>query len=76
MRFSVKPIILFAFCSYFLGACNGVKFAQKFDCEKDGSCIVQQGQAVYPAQDYVVDGGKVDVLIVNDNSALMSFEQN
>lgn len=76
MRFSVRPIILFAFCSYFLGACNGVKFSQKFDCEKDGTCIVQNGVATYPGEDHIVDGGKVDVLIVNDNSASMSFEQN
>jgi len=38
--------------------------------------VVQNGKAVYPAQDYTVDGGKVDVLIVDDNSASMSFEQN
>ncbi len=75
MRYSIKPIILFAFCSYFLGACNGVKFSQTLDCQKDGTCVVQNGQATYPAQDYIVDGGKVDVLIVNDNSASMSFEQ-
>lgn len=75
MRFVIKPIVLFAFCSYFLGACSGVKFSQQLDCEKEGTCIVQNGKAIYPAQDYVVDGGKVDVLIVNDNSASMSFEQ-
>lgn len=75
MSFSIRPVIIFAFCSYFLGACNGVKFSQKFDCEKDGTCVVQNGQAIFPAQNYVVDGGNVDILIVNDNSASMSFEQ-
>lgn len=75
MRFAIKPIILFAMSSYFLGACSGVKFSQKFDCEKDGTCVVQNGKAVYPAQTYIVEGGKVDVLIVNDNSASMSYEQ-
>lgn len=79
MRFSIKPIFVFALSSYvlgMLGACNGVKFSQKFDCEKDGTCVVQNGKAIYPAQDFTVDGGKVDVLFVNDNSASMSFEQN
>jgi len=76
MRFSFKPLILFAMMSYFLGACSGVKFSQNYDCQKDGSCLIQDGKAVYPGQTYTVDGGKVDVLIVNDNSASMSFEQN
>jgi hypothetical protein len=76
MRFTIRPIILFAMCSYFLGACNGVKFSQKLDCEKEGTCIVQNGKAVYPGETHVVEGGKVDVLFVNDNSASMSFEQN
>lgn len=76
MRFPFKPIILFAMTSYFLGACSGVKFSQNLECEKNGTCIVQNGKAIYPAQNYTVDGGKVDVLFVNDNSASMSFEQN
>ena len=76
MRFPIRPLILFAFMSYFLGACSGVKFSQNLECEKNGTCVVQNGKAVYPAQDYTVDGGKVDVLIVDDNSASMSFEQN
>lgn len=61
--------------AYFLGACSAVKFSQSFDCEKDKSCVVQNGKPVYPGQDYVVDGGKVDILIVTDNSASMSYEQ-
>jgi hypothetical protein len=76
MRFPIRPLILFAFMSYFLGACSGVKFSQNLECEKNGTCVVQNGKAVYPAQDYTVDGGKVDVLMVDDNSASMSFEQN
>lgn len=75
MRSAIRPLLLFAFSSYFLGACSGVKFSQAFDCEKDGTCIVQNGKAFYPGQEYTVDGGKVDILIVNDNSASMSFEQ-
>ncbi|MBL7542885.1 MAG: hypothetical protein JNL11_03670 [Bdellovibrionaceae bacterium] len=78
MRFITRPLFIFALCAYMLGllvACNDVKFSQKFDCEKDGTCIVQNGKAIYPAQKIIVEGGKVDVLIVNDNSASMSFEQ-
>lgn len=76
MRFPIKPFILYAVMSYFVGACSGVKFSQNFDCQKDGTCVVQNGRAVYPGQDYTVDGGKVDILMVDDNSASMSFEQN
>lgn len=76
MRFPIRPLILFAMMSYFLGACSGVKFSQNFECEQNGTCVIQNGEAVYPAQEHTVDGGKVDVLIVNDNSASMSFEQN
>jgi hypothetical protein len=70
----IIPVSLFTI-AYFLGACSGVKFSQKFDCEKDGTCVVQNGKAVYPGQEVFVDGGKVDILIVNDNSASMSYEQ-
>jgi hypothetical protein len=64
------------FGAYLMGACSGVRFSQTFECEKNGTCIVQNGKPVYPGQDVVVGGGKVDILIVTDNSASMSFEQN
>lgn len=74
LRKHIIPISLFT-VAYFLGACSGVKFSQKFDCEKDSTCLVQNGKAVYPGQDVTIGGGKVDILIVNDNSASMSYEQ-
>lgn len=74
LRKHIIPLSLLSF-AYFLGACSGVKFSQKFDCEKDSTCIVQNGKAVYPGEEVSVSGGKVDILIVNDNSASMSYEQ-
>lgn len=74
LRKHIIPISLVT-VAYFLGACSGVKFSQKFDCEKEGSCVVQNGKPVYPGQDVTIGGGKVDILIVNDNSASMSYEQ-
>ncbi|MCB0368443.1 MAG: hypothetical protein KDD45_03140 [Bdellovibrionales bacterium] len=70
----LMPLTVFAF-AYFLGACSGVKFSQHYDCEQDGSCIVTGGVAQYSAQEVTVGGGKVDILIVDDNSASMSYEQ-
>lgn len=67
--------LVFIMSAYFLGACSGVKFSETFDCEKDGSCVVQNGKPIYPAETHIVEGGKVDILIVDDNSASMSTEQ-
>ncbi len=54
--------------------CSAVKFSSKSDCGSDSSCVSQAGALVYEGTE-VIKGRKVDVLIVNDNSASMSFEQ-
>lgn len=54
--------------------CSAVKFSTKSNCEGDANCVAQQGFDVYEGTE-TIQGGKVDVLIVNDNSASMSFEQ-
>ncbi|MCK6599331.1 MAG: hypothetical protein L6Q37_13280, partial [Bdellovibrionaceae bacterium] len=59
----------------FVSACSEVKFSQHYECEAQGTCVVQNGKAVYPSKVVTIEGGNVDILIVNDNSASMSFEQ-
>lgn len=65
-----------SFAVGFYVGCSPVKFAlDAGQCEKVGqSCVVQNG--LYHFDNNVsVGGGKVDILIVDDNSASMSFEQ-
>ena len=57
-----------------LTACSAVKFSAKTDCEGDTNCVVDQGSLVHQVN-ITVEGGNVDVLFVNDNSASMSYEQ-
>lgn len=54
--------------------CSPVKFSLDDSKCKDSGCIVQNGQYTF---NYTATAGrgKVDILIVNDNSASMSFEQ-
>lgn len=58
----------------FYVGCSPVKFALDDSKCKDSGCIVENGEYVF---NYTATAGrgKVDVLIVNDNSASMSFEQ-
>lgn len=71
-------LVKIALASFALGAyigCSPVNFSVDTDpCEKDNSCVVENGKFAYN-QTLTVGGGKVDILIVNDNSASMSFEQ-
>lgn len=58
-----------------LGGCSAAKFSAKSNCASTSNCVSQQGFDVYEGTE-TIQGGKVDVLIVNDNSASMSTEQN
>ncbi len=59
---------------FLLSGCSAVKFTADSSCSGSTNCVNQNGTLVY--EDTVtVGGGKVDVLIVDDNSASMSFEQ-
>lgn len=57
-------------------ACSGVRFSKQVDVQQFGNACQQQSDSkVYCEGTEFVSGGKVDVLIVNDNSASMSYEQ-
>ncbi len=57
-------------------ACSGVRFSKQVDVKQFGNACQQQSDSkVFCEGTEFVSGGKVDVLIVNDNSASMSFEQ-
>lgn len=58
---------------FLVWGCSAVKFTAK-SCEGDTNCLAAQGEPVSGRLD--VKGGRVDVLIVNDNSASMSSEQS
>src|SRR5690348_8387825 len=57
-------------------ACSGVRFSKQVDVKQYGDGCQQQGEASVQCEgtEYVT-GGKVDILIVDDNSASMSYEQ-
>ncbi len=61
-------------------ACSGVRFSKQVDLTQYagayGAACQQQGDTkVYCEGTEFVSGGKVDILIVDDNSASMSYEQ-
>ncbi len=60
----------------FLVACSPNKFSISSDCKASAtaSCVSANGESQYSGS-FTVKGGKVDILIVNDNSASMSYEQ-
>lgn len=67
----------FAALSFMVGlyvGCSPVKFSLDDSKCKENGCVVQDGQYSF---NYTATAGygKVDILIVNDNSASMSFEQ-
>lgn len=77
MRTLVKYIALSLFIWLYLG-CSPVKFSLDDSKCKDNGCVVVEtdGGSKYSFNQSVTAGyGKVDILIVNDNSASMSFEQ-
>ncbi len=64
----------------FYTACSGVRFSKQVDAQAyvnnvHTNCQQQSDTNVYCEGTEYVSGGKVDVLIVNDNSASMSYEQ-
>ncbi len=73
---SLLKFITASFATFLYIGCSQVKFGlDPGKCESAGqSCVVQNG--LYHFDNVVsVGGGAVDVLIVDDNSASMSFEQ-
>jgi hypothetical protein len=73
MRSLVRLATLSFVMGFYIG-CSPVKFSLDDSKCKDKGCIVVNGQFSF---NYTVTAGlgKVDILIVNDNSASMSFEQ-
>jgi hypothetical protein len=72
-RFSMRLGLLMALSALVQG-CSAVKFTTQADCGASSNCISEAGSRVYE-DTLTATGGKVDLLIVNDNSASMSFEQ-
>lgn len=74
---SMNALNRLAALSFFVGlyvGCSPVKFSLDDSLCKDSGCIVENGK--YSFNYSVTSGtGKVDILIVDDNSASMSFEQ-
>ncbi len=73
MKTLTRLAALFIFVGFYV-ACSPVKFSlDDSQCKEDG-CVVVDGKYAF---DYTATAGygKVDILIVNDNSASMSFEQ-
>ncbi|MEI7972822.1 MAG: hypothetical protein WCH11_00485 [Bdellovibrio sp.] len=53
--------------------CAPVKFSADVDCGAfGGECVRVDGRAVGKPQTFSMNGGKVDVIVINDNSASMS----
>lgn len=76
----MKTLTRFTILSFAVGfyiGCSPVKFSlDESKCQDvGGTCVVENGQYSIGPETIVVGGGKVDILIVNDNSASMSFEQ-
>jgi hypothetical protein len=71
---SNRRIAFFFAAVLIFSGCSAVKFSTSGSCNGDSNCVSQDGSQVYDGK-LEVKGGKVDVLIVDDNSASMSFEQ-
>lgn len=76
----MKTLTKYAFISFALGlyvGCSPVKFSlDSSKCDNLGqTCVVENGEYSVGPTTIKVGAGKVDILIVNDNSASMSFEQ-
>ncbi len=56
--------------------CAPVKFAPDIDCSAfQGECSRVDGRVVGKPQAFVMNGGKIDVVFIDDNSASMSYYQ-
>ncbi|CAE78819.1 conserved hypothetical protein [Bdellovibrio bacteriovorus HD100] len=74
---SMKTLTRMAAISFFVGlyvGCSPVKFSLDDSKCKDSGCVVENGKYAFNYSQ-TAGRGKVDILIVNDNSASMSFEQ-
>lgn len=67
-------LAMFAFIVGFYVGCSPVKFSLDGSKCQDSGCIVENGKYSF-SYSATAGRGKVDILIVNDNSASMSFEQ-
>ena len=80
---NAKNMEFFAWFPILLGSlviigCSSPKFSKDPEykpCQESGQSCVNQNGIDYFTINEVVEGGKVDVLIVDDNSASMSYEQ-
>ncbi|UYL09946.1 hypothetical protein B9G69_005070 [Bdellovibrio sp. SKB1291214] len=64
-----------AFAVGFYVGCSPVNFGvSSADCNASTNCVVSNNKKAY-SYSVTAGAGKVDILIVNDNSASMSFEQ-
>lgn len=73
----MKTLTKMAAISFFVGlyvGCSPVKFSLDDSKCKDSGCVVENGKYAFNYTQ-TAGRGKVDILIVNDNSASMSFEQ-
>lgn len=73
----MNALAKFATLSFVVGlyvGCSPVKFALDGSQCKDSGCIVENGKYSFKYS-ATAGAGKVDILIVDDNSASMSFEQ-
>lgn len=72
---SIKQLLAVTIFTGFYIGCSPVKFSLDDSQCKDNGCIVVDGKYSY---DYTATAGagKVDILIIDDNSASMSFEQS
>ncbi|WP_413582426.1 hypothetical protein [Bdellovibrio sp. HCB288] len=72
---TLTKLTALAFVAGFYVGCSPVKFGvSSAVCNADTDCVVQNNKLAYTYQ-VTAGSGKVDILIVNDNSASMSFEQ-
>lgn len=77
MRSWLKWVFAIVLVSTYV-ACSPKQFSKDSDfkpCQESGQqCIVENGRDHFDYSE-TIEGGKVDVLVVTDNSASMSFEQ-
>lgn len=71
---ALAKLSILSFVVGLYAGCSPVGFSMDDSQCRDEGCIVQNGQYAFK-YDVQVGKGKVDILIVNDNSASMSFEQ-
>lgn len=77
IKTALKVLIVPVTVAIYIG-CSPVNFAKDNEMHKcqdfAGNCVVANGRDYFD-ETFTVAGGLVDILIVNDNSASMSFEQ-